>query len=190
MPTPPAMTQTRPAATGTPTVGGKNGGEEGGGIPRTTMPWSVKLGPSWAPGPRIGAQLRPPEASFVLEGPRDGKRSSLRRGAQPLEGLEGVLDPVLLREWRAEERLHGGVEGRRAFGRHQVCRIREDGQLAGGEVAVDLDRMLVADDIVIAREHQCGRSDGFERTRLDVRLRERHSHHPPRPPPPPRRPRR
>src|SRR4029453_15403998 len=156
MPTPPAMTQTRPAATGTPTVGGKNGGEEGGGIPRTTMPWSVKLGPSSAPGPRIGAQLRPPEASFVLEGPRDGKRSSLRRGAQPLEGLEGVLDPVLLREWRAEEPLHGGVEGRRVVERHQVCRIREDGQLAVGEGAVDLDRLFVGEDVVTPAGAQWG----------------------------------
>jgi hypothetical protein len=42
MATTPAMTQIRPAATCTPTVARKNGEDDGMGIPRTMMPWSVK----------------------------------------------------------------------------------------------------------------------------------------------------
>lgn len=54
--------------------------------------------------------------------------------------------------------------------RNHVRRGGEDGQLAVGNVVVNLDGVFVPNDVVIGRQHQGGRGDGFERLHIDVRL--------------------
>src|SRR5579862_912422 len=115
---------------------------------------------------------------FPVSLPGDSPANELLlRRPQRLVRLQKVLDSVLFRERRVEEPVHGRIEELGLLERHHVRRIRKNAKLAIRNVMVDLERVLVADQVVIACQHKRGRGDRLQRFRLDVRLVQQHLRH-------------
>jgi len=98
-------------------------------------------------------------------------------GSHRLERLEELLDTVRFRKRRAEEAFDGCVKEIGIIVQNRVRRVRKNAKLAVGDVVVNLQRMLVANHIVIARQHKGWRSDCLKRCCLNVRLVEEQLRH-------------
>src|ERR1051325_581328 len=112
--------------------------------------------------------------NFILVRDQLSSSTFLTLSAKLFERLHRVIDPILLHKRRTKESLDCSVEQSRIVKRHHGSCVRKDAKLTVRNVMIDLDCMLIADEVVIARHHKRRRRNRLERLQLDVRLLEHH----------------
>ena len=84
--------------------------------------------------------------------------------------LEEIFDAVLVYERRSEEPINSRIEKSRIVIGNHVGSVREDTELAIPNMVINLKRVLVHDQVVIAGQDKRGRRYLFQRTWIDMRL--------------------
>ena len=93
---------------------------------------------------------------------------------QSIQRLQKIIQAILFDEGHLEKVIRCRVKQHRVFAGDGMSCTRENVEFAIGQRMIDLQRVLIADDAMVARQNQSLRCNLFESFRINMRFCQRH----------------